>query len=84
MKTTVDILLSLLDEAKKLAANHRATAKALVEEGLRRVISEHQRSGMFRLRKATFKEKPFSQTWKGRLGKASENVHMKVAEGDCR
>lgn len=55
MKTTVDIPQSLLDEAKKLAANHRTTVKALVEEGLRRVISEHQRSEGFHLRKATFK-----------------------------
>ena len=29
--------------------------KALVEEGLRHVINEHQRSGMFRLRRASFK-----------------------------
>lgn len=57
MKTTVDIPQSLLDEAKKLAATNRTTVKALVEEGLRRVISEHQRSEMFRLRKATFKGK---------------------------
>ncbi len=57
MKTTVDIPQSLLDEAKKLAANHRTTVKALVEEGLRHVISEHQVSGKFRLRKATFKGK---------------------------
>ena len=55
MKTTVDIPQSLLDEAKKLAASHRTSVKALIEEGLRHVISEHQRSGTFRLRKATFK-----------------------------
>jgi hypothetical protein len=55
MKTTVDIPQSLLDEAKRLAANHRTTVKALIEEGLRRVIEEHQRSGTFRLHKATFK-----------------------------
>jgi hypothetical protein len=29
--------------------------KALVEEGLRRIISERQRRGKFRLRKASFK-----------------------------
>ncbi len=29
--------------------------KALVEEGLRRILSEHKRRGAFRLRKATFK-----------------------------
>jgi len=55
MKTTVDLPQSLLEEAKKLAANHRTTVKALIEEGLRRVIGEHQRPGKFRLRKATFK-----------------------------
>jgi hypothetical protein len=55
MKTTVDIPRSLLEEAKRLAADHRTTVRALVEEGLRRVIGEHQRTGMFRLRKATFK-----------------------------
>lgn len=55
MKTTVDIPRSLLEEAKRLAADHRTTVRALVEEGLRRVIDEHQRTGMFRLRKATFK-----------------------------
>ena len=55
MKTTVDLPKSLLEEAKKLAANHQTTVKALIEEGLRRVIGEHQRSEKFRLRKATFK-----------------------------
>jgi len=55
MKTTVDIPQSLLDEAKKLAANHRTTVKALVEEGLRHVIGEYQRPEKFRLRKVTFK-----------------------------
>ena len=55
MRTTVDLPQSLLKEAKKLAANHKTTVKALIEEGLRRVIVEHQRSRMFSLRKATFK-----------------------------
>ncbi len=59
MKTTVDIPQSLLDDAKKLAANRRTTVKALIEEGLRRVISEHQRPGNFRLRRATFKGNGF-------------------------
>ena len=84
MKTTVDIPRSLLDEAKKLAANHRTTVKALIEEGLRRVISEHQLSGVFRLRKATFKGEGLSLAWKGRPGKTSGNARTKVAEGDCR
>lgn len=65
MKTTVDLPQSLLDEAKKLAANHRTTVKALIEEGLRRVIGEHQRSGKFRRRKATFKGEGFQQDMEG-------------------
>lgn len=65
MKTTVDIPQSLLDEAKRLAAKHRTTVKALIEEGLRRVLDEHQRAGMFRLRKATFKGEGLQQDMEG-------------------
>jgi hypothetical protein len=39
--------------------------KALIEEGLRRVIGEHQRSGMFRLRKASFKGEGLQQDMEG-------------------
>ena len=55
MKTTIDISDPLLEEARKLAAREGTTVKALVEQGLRRVISERKRSVAFRLRKATFK-----------------------------
>jgi CRISPR/Cas system-associated protein Csm6 len=55
MKTTIQIPDSLFEEARKLAHTERTTMKALVEEGLRRIISERQRRGKFRLRKASFK-----------------------------
>lgn len=56
MKTTIDISDALLEEARKLAAREGTTVKALVEQGLRRVVSERRRGGgAFRLRKATFK-----------------------------
>jgi hypothetical protein len=55
MKTTIHIPDSLFDEARKVAHEERTTMKALVEEGLRRIISERQRRGDFRFRKATFK-----------------------------
>jgi Bacterial antitoxin of type II TA system, VapB len=55
MKTTVEISDSLLEEAKKLAARQGTTVRALIEEGLRRVLAERRRPGAFRLRKATFK-----------------------------
>ncbi len=55
MKTTVDISDSLLEEARKVASQEGTTVRALVEEGLRRVIAGRKRAGAFRLRKVTFK-----------------------------
>ena len=55
MKTTVQIPDSLFEDARKVAHRERTTLKALVEEGLRRVVSDRKRRGGFRLRKATFK-----------------------------
>jgi hypothetical protein len=54
MKTTIQIPDSLLKEARKLADKEHTTLKSLMEEGLRRIISEHKRRGGFKLRKATF------------------------------
>jgi len=55
MKTTIDIANNLLEEARKLAAREGKTVKALVEEGLRKVLADRERGPGFRLRKATFK-----------------------------
>lgn len=55
MKTTVEITDSLLDEARKLASREGTTVRALVEEGLRRIIAERKRVKVYRLRRATFK-----------------------------
>jgi hypothetical protein len=55
MKTTLDIPDPLLREARKVAARERTTLRALVEQGLRRVIAEKNRKPAFRLRKASFK-----------------------------
>lgn len=57
MKTTVEIPNSLLEEARKLASRNKTTVRALIEEGLRRIIAERKRASRFRLRKATFKGK---------------------------
>ena len=45
----------LLREAKQLAAREGTTLRALVEQGLRRVVAEKKPKRGFRLRKATFK-----------------------------
>jgi hypothetical protein len=55
MKTTIDIADALLSEARRVAARHGTTVKALVEQGLRQVLSERKRGAAFKLRKATFK-----------------------------
>ena len=54
MKTTIQISDSLFEEARKIAHRERTTLKALVEQGLRRIISERKRRNGFRLRKVTF------------------------------
>ena len=54
MKTTFDIADSLLTEARRAARERGVTLRALVEEGLRRVLGERRASVGFRLRKATF------------------------------
>lgn len=55
MKTTVNISDPLLSAAKKLAAEERTTLRALIEEGLRRVLERRQRRGPFQLRRASFR-----------------------------
>jgi hypothetical protein len=57
MKTTVEIPDSLLDEVRRVASREGLTVRALVEEGLRRVLAERKRARVFRLRKVTFKGK---------------------------
>ncbi len=55
VKTTIDIADRLLADAKKAAENRGTTLRALVEEGLRRVLKNGAKSTNFRLRKATFR-----------------------------
>ncbi len=55
MKTTLEISDPLLREARKIAQREHTTLRALVERGLRHVVTDHERGRPFRLRKATFK-----------------------------
>jgi predicted DNA-binding ribbon-helix-helix protein len=57
MKTTIDIPDPVLDEARKLAEREGTTVKALVERGLRRVLTDDRKRSAFTLRKASFKGK---------------------------
>jgi len=55
MKTTIQIPDAVFEEARKLAHREKTTLKALVEQGLRKVLSEHKQRNRFRLRKASFR-----------------------------
>jgi hypothetical protein len=54
MKTTIEIVDGLLQEAKRLAVGEGTTVRALMEEGLRRVVSDRRENRHFVLRKASF------------------------------
>lgn len=55
MKTTIQIPDSLAEEARRVAHREHTTLKALIEQGLRRILAERKRRSGFCLRKATFK-----------------------------
>ena len=58
MKTTIELSDAVLAEAKQAAERERTTLRALVEEGLRRVLAERRgRRSAFRLRRVTFRGK---------------------------
>lgn len=49
MKTTLEIQDALLERAKRLARKTHRPLRAVVEEGLRRVLAESQPVGRYRL-----------------------------------
>ena len=55
MKTTVELPDTLLREAKRKAAREGTTVRALIEQGLRSVISGRRAPAPFVLRNAAFR-----------------------------
>jgi hypothetical protein len=85
MKTTIEISDPLLREARKLAEREGVTLRALVERGLRRVVTETKAVAPFKLRRASFKGKGCSPTCPARAGAGCAIWPMKVAGLDrCR
>jgi hypothetical protein len=56
VKTTVEISDPLLRDTRRVAAREGTTVRALIEEGLRRVLGGRRRRGQFRLRDASYGE----------------------------
>ena len=54
MKTTVEIAEALLFEARQVARREGTTLRALIEEGLRRIVGERSKRKGFELRKVPF------------------------------
>lgn len=59
MRTSVEINDALFNRAQRCAHQRRTTFRALVEEGLQRLVTEPPRSPKFRLRHASFSGKGF-------------------------
>jgi hypothetical protein len=55
VKTTIEISDALLFSAKKVAKRNHTTIRALVEEGLRRVLEERRTTPAYRLPNASFR-----------------------------
>ncbi len=57
MKTTIELADAVGEQARRLAEREGTSLRALVEEGLRRVLDERGRRHRFTLRNASFKGK---------------------------
>lgn len=55
MKTTIEIADPLFERARVVASRDGTTLRALVEEGLRRVLDDKSAAAPFKLRDARFK-----------------------------
>ncbi len=65
MKKTIQITDSIFEEARKLVFRDHTTMKALVEEGLRKVITGRKEQGPFRLRNASFRGRGLQSDFTG-------------------
>ena len=66
MKTTIEIADALLEEARRAAAEEGVTLRAVVEQGLREVLSGRPRMAAFKARPVTFKGQGLRPELQGR------------------
>jgi hypothetical protein len=77
MKTTIEMSDALFKSAKELAQRNQTTLRALIEEGLRRVIGDSQIKSRpaFKLKKASVRGKAILMTEPTKWQQLEE-VHM--------
>lgn len=78
MKTTVEISHTLLQQSKSLAAREHTTVRALIEEGLRRVLADRKAQRPFKLRDASFKGNGLQP---GMTGASWQQIRDTIYEG---
>ncbi len=78
MKTTIDIADPLLEQARRVAGRRGTTLKALVEQGLKAVLTEERSPRAFALRDASFRGKGLQP---GVSGWSWENLRDSAYEG---
>ena len=78
MKTTVEIPDELLSQVKAQADRDGTTVRALIEEGLRSVLSSRKSTRPFRLKKASFRGKGLQP---GVEGGSWETIRELIYEG---
>jgi len=78
MKTTVHISDALLTQAKHLASQEQTTVRALIEEGLRRILIERKAAKPFKLRRVTFRGKGLQSRM---AGASWQEIRDKIYEG---
>ena len=66
MKTTIEIADALLEDARRVAAEQGLTLQAVVEQGLREVLSGRSRAAPFKARPVTFKGEGLRPELRGR------------------
>jgi len=54
MKTTIELPDALLAQARRYVASRNMTMKALIEQGLRKVMAEKRETPQFKLRDGSF------------------------------
>ncbi|HEY1753597.1 MAG TPA: type II toxin-antitoxin system VapB family antitoxin [Caulobacteraceae bacterium] len=66
MKTTIDIADALLEQARRAAADEGVTLRAVVERGLREILSRPKPASPFRASPVTFQGQGLQPDMRGR------------------